>query len=249
MDRNESQWRRAIPGEGILQNQLHVWRADLDLPKMQVDSLQAILSTDEIERAGRFHFDTHKNRYIIARGILRQILGNYLAKDPGKLRFDYTTKGKPLLATNAGSATLSFNLSHSGAFVLYAITLNRNIGIDIEHLSHEVSFMQIAQRFFSQGEISLLEGTDKNNMHELFFRYWTRKEAFLKAMGEGISFPMEKVDVSLINGTDLSPVTLVGDERESARWYVKDLFPAPGYAAAVAVEGGNCDISYLRYSM
>lgn len=249
MNKYDPQWRLATPGELIYPNQVHVWRANLDVTKMQRESLQGILSADELERARRFHFERDQNRFITARGILRQILCCYLVKNPYSLRFEYTTKGKPVLAMAYDSDALSFNLSHSNASALYAVTLHRNIGIDIEHIRDDVAIEEIARRFFSKTEISSLERTHKNKVHELFFQYWTRKEAFLKAKGEGFSFPMEKVDVSLISGRVLSPITLPGEESESMRWYVQDLFPARGYAAAIAVEGGDCDLSYLHYSI
>ena len=247
MNKYESQWRMATLGELIYPNQVHVWRAYLDVPKMQRESLQRILSADELQRAGRFHFERDQNRFITARGILRHILGSYLRKNPYNVRFEYTAKGKPILAMAYEPGILSFNLSHSNAFALYAVTLHRNIGIDIEHISENVAIWEIARRFFSQAETSSLERIHKNKVHELFFQYWTRKEAFLKARGEGISFSMEKIDVSLIKGRILSPITLPGDESESMRWYIQDLFPGCGYAAAIAVEGGGCDLSFLHY--
>ena len=129
----------------------------------------------------------------MARGILRKILGRLSGWSPDKLRFEYTSHGKPMLATDAGNDNLCFNLSHSAAFALYAVTYNKKIGIDIERLRDDVALGQIAQRFFSQGEINSLEKINKNKRAGLFFQYWTRKEAFVKAMGEGISFPMEPV--------------------------------------------------------
>lgn len=249
MNKYALQWRPASPGELIYPNQVDVWSAYLDLSKMQLDSLQEILSADELERARRFHFEKDQNRFITARAILRKILGKYLGKNPCDLRFEYTAKGKPILASPYDSATISFNLSHSNAFALYAITLNRNIGVDIEYMTENIAIWEIARRFFSPAEISSLERIHKDKVHELFFQYWTRKEAFLKARGEGISFSMEKIDVSSINGTILSPITLAGDETETTRWYVQDLFPGCGYAAAIAVEGAGCNLAFSHYEV
>ncbi|MEO8416229.1 MAG: 4'-phosphopantetheinyl transferase superfamily protein [Ginsengibacter sp.] len=249
MNKYEPQWRPAIPGELIYPNQVHVWRTYLDLTKLQRERLLGILSTDEVERAGRFHFERHKERFIAARGILRLILGSYLGKNPHKLRFGYTNKGKPVLAINADYDALSFNLSHSDTYALYAVTKHRNIGIDIEHIRDDVAIGQIAQKFFSQGEIRSLEQIHKNKLHQLFFQYWTRKEALLKAIGEGISSPMELVDVSQISGAIILPGTLPGDEKGTRRWYVQDLFPGHNYAAAIAVEEVQCDLSYMHYSI
>jgi len=154
-----------------------------------------------------------------------------------------------VLSTNPGCDTISFNLSHSGSFALYAITPDRNIGIDVERVRGDIDVDQIARRYFSQGEISSLERVHKNKRNTLFFQYWTRKEAFTKATGQGISFPMEQCDVSLIRGRTLSPITVLGDNRESPHWYGQDLFPGQGYVAAIAVDGGPCDLSCWHYSV
>jgi 4'-phosphopantetheinyl transferase len=249
MNTYEPQWRIGPSGELIYPNQVHIWRAYLDVSETQREELQEILSADELDRAKRFHFEQDRNRFITTRGILRRILGKYLGEQPYNLKFEYTAKGKPVLSTDYDSHTLRFNISHSYVFALYAVTLCRNVGIDIERIREDVAIWEIAKKFFSQGEISSLEKTHENRVHELFFQFWTRKESILKAKGEGISFPMEKVDVTLIGEKILSPFTLPGDEDENMYWFVKDLFPAPGYAAAVAVEGCDCDLSYLHYSV
>ena len=249
MDSEELQWRRTIPGKLIYSNEVHVWRVFVGLTTVQIENLQEILSSDELTRAGRFHFERDQKRFIAARGILRKILAHYLDKKPHDIRFDYSDNGKPVLASKSGCDTICFNLSHSGEFALYAVTPEQNIGIDIERIREDVDMDQISQRFFSPTDISSLNQIQKNNWPEIFFQYWTRKEAFLKAMGDGMSFPMEQCDVSLINGRVLSPIILPANNEKSSSWYVKDLFPCPGYAAAIAVEDGDSDISYWHYSL
>jgi 4'-phosphopantetheinyl transferase len=246
---NELKWHRAIPGKWTSSNEVHVWQVLLDVTAAQRERLLGVLSADEVERSVRLRFEKDQQRFITARGMLRQILGCYLGKNPHEIRFEYTAFGKPVLATNFGSDSLCFNLSHSDAFALFAFARGRNIGIDIERISDDVAVDHIARRFFSPGEISSLERTHENNRNELFFQYWTRKEAFLKATGEGISFPMEQLDVSLMRGRGLSPVALPGDTIERSRWYVQDLFPGPGYSAAIAVEGRDCDLLCRNYSV
>lgn len=242
------QWRHAVPGKLINSNEVHVWRVFLDVTKIEFESLLGFLSVDELARAGRFHFERDQRRFIVARGILRKILGGYLNKPPGKICFEYSSHGKPMLAPNPGDDSICFNLSHSGAFALYAVTRNKKVGIDIESIRDNVSVEQVAQQFFSQNEINSLEKIDINKRSGLFFQYWTRKEAFLKASGEGISFPMEQCDVSLISGSGLSPITLSGNNREDSCWYVQDLYPGEGYAAAIAVEEDDWDISCWHYA-
>jgi len=249
MNTDKLQWRRAIPGGLIHSNEVHVWRTSLDLTTVQSESLIGILSPDELSRAGRFRFEKDQKRFVAARGILRMILGRYMGKKPIELRFEYTSYGKPILATNSGYDTIRFNLSHSGVIALYAISRGRNIGIDIERVQDDFAVEQVAGRFFSQGEICSLNNVDKKNRSETFFQYWTRKEAFIKAKGEGISFPMENCDVSLLSGKILSPIILLGENIESSCWYGQDLFPCPGYASAFSVEGCDLDLSYWHYSL
>jgi 4'-phosphopantetheinyl transferase len=248
MNIDELQWPQAVPGKLINSNEIHVWRVFLDVTADEFEKLREFLSGDELARSERFHFEKDRKRFIAARGILRRILGSYLNKRPGKICFEYGPHGKPVLAHDAGDDDICFNLSHSGSLALYAVTLRKKIGIDIENIRDYISVGQVAGQFFSQKEISSLEKIDINKRSELFFQYWTRKEAFLKARGEGISFPMDQCDVSLISGSGLSPVTVRDNNRGVSSLYVQDLFPGNGHAAAIAVEGGDCNISCWHFS-
>lgn len=239
---------RTTPGKLIQVNEIHVWRALLDAEPLQMESLLGVLSTDEVERVARFHFEKDQIKFIVARGILRQILGSYLGKRPHELRFEYTSFGKPVLANQHVDDNLHFNLSHAGEFALYAISRDRNIGIDIEQV-RDVDVGPMVHRFFSPGEISSMEQCDEQHRTDIFFQYWTRKEAFLKAMGEGVSFPLEQCDVSCMSGNGWSPVKLLSDHKAGSRWYGKDLYPGPGYVAAIAVEGSGGEISCWDYTV
>jgi 4'-phosphopantetheinyl transferase len=248
MNSEKLQWRRGVPGQLISSNEVHVWRVFIDTANFQSESLLETLSADELTRAEQFQFEKDQRRFIMARGILRMILAHYVGKKPHELRFEYTSYGKPVLATTDGYDTLSFNLSHSGEIALYAVTRNRKIGIDVECIRDNFDVGQIAHRFFSAGEISSLDKIPKQKQSEVFFQYWTRKEAFIKAMGKGVSFPMEQCDVSLINGKISSPITVLGDNGENPCWYGQDLFPGHGYVAAIAIDGDDCDLSCWDYS-
>ena len=244
------EWHRAIPEKLMSPNDVHVWRVFLDSPKLEKQSLLAILSIDELERVRRFHFEKDKKRFIVSRGILRNILSHYQGISPQKILFEYTPYGKPVFASKSGEATHCFNLSHSGEFALYAVSPERRVGIDIERVRDDVSVDQISQKFYCHDEIIALEQIPKTDRTELFFQYWTRKEALLKAAGEGISFPMEQCDVSLIGAGVLSPIRLpCNTNEEGSRWYVKDLSPGHGYVAAIAVDGGDCNISCWHPSL
>lgn len=244
MEKNDQPWQPTTPGRLIHPNEVHVWRAPLDLSKPPPENLLGTLSADELSRASRFRFEKDQRRFIGARGILRQILGAYLQKPPHSLQFHYSNNGKPVLATND---TLQFNLSHSDNMVLYAITHNRNIGIDLERIREDIEIEQIASRFFSEAEIVSMQQLTESKRNELFFQYWTRKEALIKATGVGLLFPIETFDVSGVNGSKLSPIPLPNDHGEKPQWYGQDLLPGPGYTAAIVVEGGDCGFSYWEY--
>lgn len=247
METNDQQWQPAIQGRLIQPNEVQVWRAFLDLNELPEENLLGALSADELSRASRFRFEKDQRRFIAARGMLRQILGVYLQKPPHILQFQYNTNGKPLLANASGDDTLQFNLSHSDHMVLYAFALNRNIGIDLERIRGGIEIEQIASKFFTEIELSSIEQVPKTKRNELFFQYWTRKEALIKATGVGLSFSLETFDVSRINGSILSPILLPSDEGGRPRWYAQDLLPNPGYTAAIVVEGGDCSFSYWDY--
>ena len=244
MEKNDQPWQPATPGRLIHPNEVHIWRASLDLSKPLPENLLGTLSADELSRASRFRFEKDQRRFIGARGILRQILGAYLQKPPHSLQFLYGTNGKPVLANND---TFQFNLSHSENMVLYAITHNRNIGIDLERIREDVAIEQISSRFFSEAEIVSMQQLTESKRNELFFQYWTRKEALIKATGVGLSVPIETFDVSGVNGSILSPIPLPGDHGEKPQWYLQDLLPGPGYTAAIVVEGGDCGFSCWTY--
>lgn len=249
MNVEKLQWRCAVPEELISANEVHIWRMFINIVNFQKLSLLETLSDDELTRAEQFRFEKDQKRFIIARGVLRIILGHYLRKKPYELHFNYTSHGKPVLATDNGCDTISFNLSHSDEITLYAVTRKRKIGIDIEHIKDNFDVRQVAQRFFSPGEISSLDKIHKHKQSELFFQYWTRKEAFIKATGEGVSFPMEQCDTTLLSGDVLSPITLVDNNGEDCCWYGQDLFPGHGYVAAIAVEGDDYDLSCWDFSV
>src|SRR5215203_1622304 len=249
MNTDELQWPRSVPGKMMSSDEVHVWRVFLDSPELEIESFLRILSVEELGRASRFHFEKDKKRFIVARGILRNILSHYLGICPQNILFEYTAQGKPSLASGGGEANLRFNLSHSNEVALYAISRCRNIGIDIERVQDDIAIDEISKKFYSHNEIGVLANINKNDRSRLFFQYWTRKEAILKGTGKGISFPMEQCDVSTISGRVLSPVILPGNNEESVCWYVQDLFPGHGYVAAIGADSDDCKILCWHYSL
>jgi len=203
---------------------------------------------DERMRAERFHFERDRKRFIVRRGILRTILGCYLSIEPSRLRFCYGKNGKPALADTSGKGRIRFNLSHSEGLALVAFTRDREIGVDIEHIRDISEMEQIAERFFSVREYTVFRVLPKSKKKEAFFNCWVRKEAFTKAIGDGLSWPLDKFDVSLILGESARLLRIEGDSKGASRWSIQDLKPASGFAAAFAVEGRSGRLHCWQWS-
>ena len=228
-------WRFPLETLVLGYDEVHVWRATLDRDPSQILSFLHNLAADERARAERYYFDRDREHFIVARGVLRAILGRTLNRAPESLSFCYGSHGKPALAGESDGATIRFNVSHSHGIALYAVTRGRELGVDLEHIRFDLEVAEIAERFFSRREIAMLRTLPTELQCQAFFHCWTRKEAYIKARGEGLSLPLDQFDVSLIPG---EPAALLGthpDPSEASRWSVQELFPAPGYAAALAV--------------
>lgn len=221
--------------ENLDANTVSVWQANLELPEPQIDDLATILSTDEKARADRFHRKRDRSAFIAARGILRMLLGQYLQYDPDRVQFSYTDRGKPFIADSA----VQFNVSHSQGLALYAIANRRSVGIDIESI-RDLEVEQLAQRFFSDREYQQLCQFSQKQQSDAFFTYWTAKEAYLKATGEGL-VGLQQVEI-LWQGETLSARRLTPEE--FPHFSLQKLQPPAGYAAALAVEGQDWQLSY-----
>jgi 4'-phosphopantetheinyl transferase len=222
----------------VLKNdEVHVWRASLDAGIAYEKNLACCLSEDERRQSERFHFQLDREHFIAARSLLRNILGLYLKVEPRKLRFCYGPKGKPLLTREFGEGSVRFNLSHSHGIALYALTQGREIGIDIEYIRPHFADRQVAERFYSPNEVATLNALPTRMQSEAFFACWTRKEAYIKAKGKGLTIPLNSFDVSLAPGQKTALLRVEGDCQEASRWSLIDLYPEDGYAATLAVEG------------
>jgi len=246
-----NEWNRVPPTPGIplLPGQVHVWLFCTELTALQTEQLKGALSADEMERASHFHFEKDSIKYMATRGFLRQVLAGYLGVNPHEIRFTYSERGKPALAPGNYPMDIRFNLSHAGDYALFAAAIGCDIGIDIEYIRRDIAFEEISRRFFSLKEIHTIEQTQIDQRNQLFFRYWTRKESLLKAIGRGISFPMQNADVSCVNGAVLSPVIITGTDGVNEQWFTQDLFPAPGYIAAIATGNDYCRLCFYQFSM
>lgn len=228
-------------------DEVHVWRAALDLEAPRIQCLEQTLSIEERTRAERFHFQKDREHFMVARGLLRTILGRYLEMEPSQLRFCYGPYGKPSLARGSGSDGLRFNVSHSHGLALYAITLGQELGVDVEWIRPDFANEQIAERFFSPREIAALRALPTNMRLNGFFNCWTRKEAYIKARGEGLTLPLDQFDVSLTPGETAALLRSNGHAKEVSRWSLFELAPGPGYVAALAVEGHNWRLKCWRW--
>ena len=228
-------WYPPLGPSGLEDGEVHVWRAALD-EFSATGGLAAVLSADEQQRAARFRVSQVRSRFTAARSILRDILGSYLGCPPSQLSFHYREHGKPYLSPGTFPDDLRFNLSHSHGVALYAIARGREVGIDLEKIRTDRDHDRLAQRFFSSGESAALKALPPEERLGAFFRCWTRKEAYLKARGEGLAIPLASFSVSLAPGEPAALLSVAGDDREPARWWLSSLEPGPGFAAALAVE-------------
>jgi 4'-phosphopantetheinyl transferase len=235
-------WRLPPETIDLPQDRVHVWRVCLGQASLSARKLECILSEDERKRAKRFHFEKDQNRFIITRGLLRVILGRYLEIEPDQIGFSYGPYGKPAL--DSVQNELRFSVSHSCGLTLYAVTHHREVGIDVEYIRAEWANISIAERFFSSREVALLRALPASLKSEGFFNCWTRKEAYVKAKGDGLALPLDEFDVSLIPGEPAVLVSALNDPLEAARWSLRELCPAPGYVAALAVEGHAWQAAY-----
>lgn len=218
-------------------NEVHVWRVHLDELLAQTDRCLDALPADERARAERLYFQRDRDRFIAAHGALRAILGFYLNRAPECVSFDYGSHGKPALARESGGDTIRFNMSHSRGIALYAIARAREVGIDVEFIHRNLEVEQIAERFFSRRETATLRALPTDLRRYAFFLCWTRKEAYIKARGEGLSMPLDEFDVSLIPGEPAGLLNTQPDSDDAVRWSMRDLNLAGGYVAALAAEG------------
>jgi 4'-phosphopantetheinyl transferase len=232
-------WLPAPANLTLLPDDVHVWRIDLDRPEAQLQNLAAILSSEEIARADRFYFQEHRRRFIAGRGILRSILGSYLGIEPQQVEFDYEPRGKPVLAGTFAHSGLLFNLSHSQGLGLCAVNYTRQIGIDLEYIRSMSDVEALAQRFYLPREYDLMRSLPADQKQEIFFRYWTCKEAYLKATGDGIA-QLEQVEVAL---TPTEPACL----QTLTNWSLLELTPADNYVAAVVVAGFDWHLKCWQY--
>ena len=222
------------------QDTIQVGLESLDRSGDGLRSLERHLTDDERQRAARFRFERDRTRFICARGLLRRFLAAELGVEPGRIRFDYGPHGKPSLAAEHADSGLTFNVSHSDGLGLFVLARNRAIGADVEKVRPLRHGRAVAERFFADDECAALDGLTGDAWDRAFFRCWTRKEAFIKAVGEGLSYPLRAFSVAV---ADTEPPRLLRVDRDASlceRYWLTTYPAGTGFEAAIAAEGGPC---------
>lgn len=213
---------------------VHVWHARVSALERWLAGLREILSDQERARVERFRFSRDRHRAVVARGLLRVILGRCLDAEPSRLRFTYGPHGKPALSEDRG---LCFNVAHSGDLVLWAVAWEHDIGVDVERMRAGLEWQAMATRFFAARETAALYALPGELRQEAFFACWTRKESYLKATGLGLALRLEAFSVSVDPRAPAALLSVEGVPDASARWSLADLMVDPGYRACLAAPG------------
>jgi 4'-phosphopantetheinyl transferase len=225
----------------ISEDQIDVWFADLDIASTQKANLYDLLSPDERDRASKLRAVFNRDRFITSRGILRTILGRYLFVAPHALSFSYGPYGKPSLPEPG----LHFNLSHSHGRALFAFSSTSPLGVDLELVRPLPDLLQVGAAIFSLAEAKKFESISPQDQPTSFFKCWTRKEALIKALGTGLSYPLDQFSVSFDEPARL--LSADDDRTRLSHWHLYHLEPEPHYFAAIATQQTKAEITLHRY--
>jgi len=224
----------------INQNEIHIFRTSTDLNENELNSFRKNLSDDENTKAERYKFNYLKNNYTACRGFLREILSGYTGINPSDIKFSYSEFGKPFLK----DSNIRFNVSHSGNTGIIAVNLENELGIDIELVREVPDLISLSARFFSKSEITELNKTDSGKLTDSFFYCWTRKEAFVKAVGTGLQYPLNSFSVSVTGDADPEITEIANDFTEARKWKLYNLPAAHNYISSLAVRNLNKNIVF-----
>ncbi len=243
----DQQWMLPPVDLRLMEDEVHVWRVLLERPISEVECLQQVLVPEEIERARRFYFEKDRRHWTVAHAALRMLLGQYLNINPHSLRFITNAYGKPSIAHPPAGMRLHFNLSHSSDLVLCAFAYDRHIGVDVEYMRPGIEYEELATHHFSAHECAALRTLPVDVQEQAFFLCWSRKEAYIKARGKGLSLPLDQFDVSLAPD---QPAALLDSREEpyaTERWSLHALTPGTQYAGALVVEGFGWRLSCWQW--
>jgi len=227
-------WKAGPVKPALWQNDVHVWRARLDVPWSW--TFDEALSLEDRTRADRFKFESDRRRFCAARASLRLILSRYLQIKPGRLKLEAGEFGKPFLADKNQAQGLRFNLSHSHQLALITVARDREVGVDIEFMRADFVTDEVAAHFFSPAEVEQFRAVPTELRTHAFFKCWTRKEAYIKARGEGLYCPLDQFDVSVMPGARPALLESRLEAAETQRWSFEDIAAGDRYAAIVALE-------------
>ncbi len=239
-------WQAVAGVAPLAPGEVHVWRVRLEDQRPALQAYWPLLAADEQSRAGKFHYSRDQERYLITRGCLRRLLAAYLQQPPAALAFRYTDYGKPFLTP---ASDLSFNVSHAGGYALFAFTPQAPIGVDLELTDDTIAIERLTSRFFSPTEAQQVLALPAPERAGAFFRTWTRKEAFLKAHGQGLSLPLDQFSVPVALTSPLKISAIDWAAGNESRWSLASFTVQPGLPAAVVVEGPIRQIRYFDYPL
>ena len=237
-------WKPPPATLALADDEVHVWRISLNQPQSVIADLRTYLEAAELERAARYFFDKDRYQYIIGRGVLRLLLGRYLGQPAAGIRFQYTGYNKPFLDPSFAPFNLHFNLSHSGKVALLAFARHHEVGVDVELIRTDMEHSDISENFFSPYEVSVLRSVSSTEQPLVFFNCWTRKEAYIKAQGQGLSLALDSFDVTMRPDEPTKLLAIRDQPDDAAAWTLMALHPGVGYVGALAIRAHG-----LRYQL
>lgn len=221
---------------------VHVWTCRPVEDDNLLDRFLQLLSEDEVIRANKYRFEKDRTVYITAKFLLRSLLGHYLKANPKEIDFEYSEYGKPFYLKNGD---LDFNVSHSGNQIIIGFAKEQVIGVDIEKIKEDFDPLDLAKNFFSKEEIKALAQTKESEVFQAFYRCWTRKESFIKAVGEGLSYPLDSFAVTIDNDDEARFLKIFNAQDSKKDWHLNSFVPAEGYIAAITTDGNPKIIEYF----
>ncbi len=230
-------WAMPPTDRTLHHDEVHVWLAEHEMFRSQIPDLHLLLNEEETKKAARFYFEKDRRRFTVTHGLLRKLLAGYTNLSPTQLSFQHNAYGKPELSTGSQKDVLHFNLSHSHDLIAYAFTYTRNVGIDIEHVRTDIEYEQLTRRYFSPSENVELQSLPFSLRQKAFFSCWTRKEAYIKARGLGLSLALDIFDVTVRPDGPVKLLASRENAQETDRWLFASLPMSPEYAGTLIAEG------------
>lgn len=228
-------WSAAPDSLALTGEQVHIWRIDLAPPSADLLQLRTLLTESERERADRFLAEKHRGRFIVGRARMRQILGKYVEQSPSNVELYFENLGKPYFADPVLHEKFQFNFSNSSNIAICAVTLRQPVGVDVERIRPMSDMLGLARRYFAESETAALFAQVESQQSAAFFRLWTRKEAWLKAIGKGLTFPLRDVEVSF-DDIDCRVHSINQDPAAAAKWALIPFFPDEEHVGALAIQ-------------